>query len=114
VRLRAVSAVRISLSRLKVTRAEMSTRLGLGMPDRRVKKAFPRTLPHRCPVLRSASPTIMKRETALLNEQLGPDAGVHTCRWGESESEFENARVDSEINDRPLQPVAAMTGCQSW
>jgi hypothetical protein len=110
VRLRAVSAVRISFSRLKVIRAEMSTRLGLGMADRRVKEAFPRTLPHRCPVLRSASPTIMKCETALLNEQLGPDDGVQTCRWDESESVYENAVTDSDINDRPLQPVAAMTG----
>lgn len=110
-RQRVVNAVSICLSRLKISRPEKGTRLGV--TDRRVKEALPWTLLLRCPMLCSAS-AIIKCETALFNEQLGSADGVHTCRFGKSESE--SAERDYEIDGidvKQLQAVkmAAMCWC---
>lgn len=106
-RQRVVNAVSICLSRLTISRSEK--RIRLGVTDRRVKEALPWTLLLRCPLLCSAS-AITECETALFNEQLGSADGVHTCRFGksESESESESAERDYEIDGIDVKQLHAV------
>ena len=106
-RQRVVNAVSICLSRLKISRPEKGTRLGV--TDRRVKEALPWTLLLRCPMLCSAS-AIIECETALFNEQLGSADGVHTCRFGKSESAERDYEIDG-IDVRQLQAVKVTAMC---